>query len=356
MSTSTSSESHAHMTMAATARSPASSSDTTNQYASDPAVHPFLADNFDPADYLNSTLPSLATSSGARGTVATRSVQLPELSTQLQSLLAQLNAHTTRLSNTLNQLTDEIIPSGSRLAYEVEVLRGDTAGLTDSFNSGLRKDIEVFTSRAEGGSNGSTNGTTGDEAKAKDGSGNGTVEPEYLVRLKTLKAVRARLDAVIKVFGDAMAWPLAPSELAGVTSSIISVSAPDSDGEARDREEKGKEYVEKMRLEISELLGAGNDAAGLEAALVRIEELKQLAEVWKGTAEEKARMRIIENLSKPVEERQKALERSGKPTTLPTRGADMRYGPGVSDARTVNEGGYGFFSNLKKLRDDIYMD
>ncbi|KAI7685542.1 hypothetical protein KC322_g13091, partial [Hortaea werneckii] len=244
--------------MAATARSPSLISDTTNQYASDPAVQPFLADNFDPADYLNSTLPSLATSSGARGVLATRSVQLPELSTQLQSLLAQLNAHTTRLSNTLNQLTDEIIRSGSRLAYEVEVLRGDTAGLTDSFNSGLRKDIEVFTSRAEGSSNDSTNGTTRDEAKAKDASGNGTVEPEYLARLKTLTAVRARLDAVIKVFGDAMAWPLAPSELAGVTSSIISVSAPDSDGEARDREEKGKEYVEKMRLEISELLGAGN--------------------------------------------------------------------------------------------------
>ena len=342
--------------MAATVRSPASNSDTTNQYASDPAVQPFLADNFDPADYLNSTLPSLATSSGARGTLATRSVQLPELSTQLQSLLAQLNAHTTRLSNTLNQLTDEIIRSGSRLAYEVEVLRGDTAGLSDSFNSGLRKDIEVFTSRAESGSNGPTNGTMGDEVKANEAPGNGTAEPEYLVRLKTLTAVRARLDAVIQVFGDAMAWPLAPSELAGVTSSIISVSAPDSDGEARGREEKGKEYVEKMRSEISELLGAANDAAGLEAALVRIEELKQLAEVWKGTAEEKARMRIIENLSKPVEERQRALEKSGKPTTLPTRGADMRYGSGVSDSRAVNGGGYGFFSNLRKLRDDIYMD
>jgi hypothetical protein len=321
------------------------------------SLQPFLQPDFDPADYLNSVLPPLSTSSTPRN-LQSRAVPLAELSTQLQTLLAQLNAQTTRLSNTLNQLTDEIIRSGSRLAYEVEVLHGETAGLTDLLENGLKKEIETFVPQApskEAVETEAAEGTHGEATKAD----NVKSEPEYLSRLRTLTEIRSKLDSVIKVFGDAMAWPIAPSELAGVASSFISVSAPGSDAETRDREEKAREYVEKLRNEINELVGSGNDPASLEAALARIEGLRQLAEVWKGTAEEKARLKVVESLQKPVEERLKALERSeqqqagGRSGGEPARGMDLRYG----DTRGLGEvGGYGFLQNLRNLKNDLYVD
>ena len=115
-----------------------------SSYVSDSNIQAFLQKEFDPADYLNSALPSLSTSSSARNGQLGRSVPLPELSAQLQTLLSQLNAQTSRLSTALTQLTDEILRSGGRLAYEVEVLRGETIGLTDSLENGLKKDIELF--------------------------------------------------------------------------------------------------------------------------------------------------------------------------------------------------------------------
>ena len=301
-------------------------------------VQPFLQDEFDPADYLNTALPGLSVSNTNRGNQYGRSVPLPELSTQVQSLLTQLNAQTSRLSTALTQLTDEIIRSGGRLAYEVELLRGETIGLTDSLDNGLRKDIELFVPQkdARGSINEDENGVSS--------------EPEYLARLKILTQVRERLDTVIKVFGEAMQWPLAPSDLS-LTSSLISVSAPDDD---RDREEKGKAYVESLRTEINTLIGSGNDVTSLEGAAARIDELRHLAEVWKGTAEEKARLKLVESLQKPVEERMKVLEQGKKPAG-PARGVDLRYGS-MNDARNVSEGGYGFLQNLRNLRNDVYLE
>lgn len=328
----------------------------------DSSVQAFLQHDFDPADYLNRTLPTLAAPSVGRNTQSAahgRSVPLPELSSQLQTLLAQLNAQTTRLSNTLTQLTDEILRSGGRLAYEVEVLRADTAGLTDALDHGLRKEIELFAPVAV--EQADKDAVAEREEKA-DGSGVEDVEsnePEYLAKLRALTAVRSRLDAVIKVFGDAMAWPVAPTELSsGVASSLISVSTPTADAEMRSREEKAKEFAESLRSEVNDMIGTGNDMAGLEAAAARLEELQQLAEVWKGTAEEKARSRFIESLQKPIEERQRALERTGqsrRPAASPLRSADYRYG-NLDAPRAVSEGGYGFLSNLRKLKDDMYLD
>src|SRR6202012_2923462 len=67
-----------------------------------------------------------------------------DLSSQTQDLLSQLNAHTTRLSAILTQLTDDILRSGGRLAYQVEVLRGETIGLTETLTDGLKDDITRF--------------------------------------------------------------------------------------------------------------------------------------------------------------------------------------------------------------------
>lgn len=326
-------------------------------HVSDPTIQPFLQPNFDPADYLNSTLPLSISTTGTRG----KAVPLTDLSSQLQTLLTRLNAQTSRLSNTLTQLTDEIIRSGSRLAYEVEVLRGETLGLTDSFGNDLKKDIETFVpaeSKAEV-VNGNAEDTSAEEKTTTTTAPAG--EPAFLNQLRDLTTVRTRLDSVIKTFGSAMQWPLAPSELS-IASSFISVSAPETgdDNDTRSREEKGKAYTEKLRTEINDLLSSG--AEGVEAANARVEELRELAEVWKGTAEEKARMKVVEALQRSVDEKQKSMEKavesSRKPGVSPARGMDYRYGGGAETAKVGNEGGsgYGFLSNLRNLRNDMYLD
>ncbi|KAK3636814.1 hypothetical protein LTR22_018567 [Elasticomyces elasticus] len=114
-------------------------------HVADSSVQLFLKDDFDPVDYLNNTLPALSTTSRPSQSVQHgRAVPLSELNAQLQTQLSQVNAQMTRLSNTLTQLTDDIIRSGGRLAYEVEILRGDTTGLTDVLENGLEEDIELL--------------------------------------------------------------------------------------------------------------------------------------------------------------------------------------------------------------------
>ncbi|KAK5730975.1 hypothetical protein LTR15_000913 [Elasticomyces elasticus] len=329
-----------------------------SQHVADSSVQPFLKEDFDPVDYLNSTLPALSTTSRPSQSVQHgRAVPLSELNAQLQTQLSQVNAQMTRLSNTLTQLTDDIIRSGGRLAYEVEVLRGDTTGLTDVLENGLKEDIELLAPKPRVEKETSRK----DEAVGASGEDPSkhsivSTESEYLEKLRTLTAVRSRLDAVIKVFGDAMTWPLAPSEFS-LASSLISVSAPESEADFRDREAKGKQYIESLRTEINEVVGSGNDQASLAAAAARIDELRSLAEVWKGTAEEKPRMKVVESLQKPIEDRQRALERAGqvrKPAASPARGADLRYGD--LSTRPSTESGYGFLQNLRNLKNEMYLE
>ena len=309
-----------------------------SSHTSDQLVQPFLQPDFDPATYLNTTLPSLSLSN-TRPTNSSNAVALPELSIQTQSLLSQLNAQTNRLSNSLTQLTDEIIRSGSRLAYEVEVLRGETTGLTDSLENGLKKDVELLAPP---------------NLQTDTDTASSTSEPEYLQNLRTLSTLRARLDSVIQVFGAATAWPVAPSEVSGgVASSFISVSGPEATDENRNREAKAKEYTEALRSEINSLLSS-NDVAGLEAAAERVEELRALAEVWKGTVEEKARTKVVEGLVRMMEDKQKVVGRRADGRRQPERAVDMRYGD--LDSRGAGEGGYGFLQNLRNLKDGMYLD
>jgi hypothetical protein len=330
-------------------------------HVADPALQPFLNPSFDPADYLNATLPSLQTLNVSQSPKG--SVPLAELSTQTQTLLSQLSAHTTRLTTTLTQLTDEILRSGSRLAYEVEVLRGEALGLSEALTEGLQEDVARF---VPGGLEGDLARKQSKVAEVNGQSRRASIlptpktptreetptiaDPPYITKLRTLTLVRSRLDTVIKTFGDAMEWTFPPSEVS-VTSSFLSVSAPEPGSDMHSTEEKGQQVSKKLRDEIADLLIGGDPVDGIEAAAKRVEELKDLAVVWKGTAEEKARVRFVESLAKLVEDRHRELLREAEQDTrLRQRVETLQEKVDISAGETKSQGGYGFISQLQKLR------
>jgi hypothetical protein len=314
--------------------------------ASTLTVNPDYANpSFDPVDFLNDALPPLSLqSSQLQSQSNPRAVNLTELSTRVQSILSQTNAQNIRHSSTLTSLTDEIIRSGNRLAYEVEVLRGEAIALSDLVTEGLAEEIARFTTatptimeeKLEGESELTERGEH--ERKKND--------PEYISNLRTLNQVRARLEEVVQTFGDAMEWPLPPSETS-ITSSFISVSAPDLGPDGQTREEKGQEAAKKLRGEINELLDGDG---GLEAAARRVEALRTLSLVWKGTAEEKARVRFVDGLAKLVEERRRAIE-------APLQSQQTQNSGSRGHQRQESEGpGGGIFRNLQRLREEIYLE
>lgn len=352
-------------------------------HLNDPNLQPFLASTFDPTEYLNSTLPYLSISTRSQPSKThDGAIALPELSAQTQTVVSQLNALTTRLSNTLTQLTDEILRSGSRLTYEVEVLRGESINLSETLTERLTDDVKMFvpnglsvspghlgadaTSRTE-----PTHNRTRSSVQPLEASKDlvpATLQdqdptlPPYMTQLRTLSLVKSRLDTVIKIFGDAMDWTLPPSEVS-LGSSFISVSAPEPGSESHSREEKGQEVAKRLRAEITDILhsqGDGEDA--LEAAIVRVEEIRELAQVWKGTVEEKARMKFVEGLIRLIEERQKELEKEAARKQVPERpskGSPQK--PSRSDQAAATDeqgrfgwpgrpGGYGLIDHLQKMR------
>ncbi|QSZ37681.1 hypothetical protein DSL72_008780 [Monilinia vaccinii-corymbosi] len=335
-------------------------------HVADPALHPFLNPSFDPADYLNSALPPLQppnTSSSSRN-----GVPLAELSTQTQTLLSHLSAHTTRLTTTLTQLTDEILRSGSRLAYEVEVLRGETLGLSEALTEGLHDDVTKFVpggvendlarrSTRFGDQHGSsrTRSTTFTIPKtptAEDSKSTTTIDPPYITQLRTLTLVRSRLDTVVKTFGDAMAWTFPPSEVS-VTSSFLSVSAPEPGSEAHSTEERGQQVSKRIRDEIADLLIGNDPVDGIEAGAKRVQELKELALVWKGTAEERARNKFVESLAKMVEDRHRDLLKDAEQDAHLNQRVSALHDQ-ESSISSVGENraqsGYGLFNQLQRLR------
>ena len=332
-------------------------------HVADPALAPFLQSQFDPAEYLNATLPSLSLSSvSSRPLKQGTSVSLAELSSQTQDLLSQLSAHTTRLSTILTQLTDDILRSGARLAYEVEVLRGETVGLTETLTEGLKEDVQKFvpggiplvkdekedtstTSPATGGDGDAD--THAKDTSEDDPTTQDLTTPDYITQLRVLTLVRTRLETVIKVFGEAMHWTLPPSEVS-LTSSLISVSAPDPGTDALTREQKGKEFAAALRTEISDLV-MGDPESGPEAAQTRIQALRDLAVVWKGTAEEKARGKFVEGLVKIVEDRQRELEREKERKKGTRTGSVPKPQP---PAPAPQRSGGGFLDNLQRIREN----
>jgi len=244
----------------------------------------------------------------------------------------------------LTQLTDDIIRGGSRLAYDVEILRGETVGLSETLQDNLKEDISKLTNEVKPSEN--------DASKDETTTTTTTAEPEYIQQLRTLTLVRSRLDNVIKTFDAAMQWPLAPSEL---QSTFISVSGPEMTAEeSRSREEKGRDAAQKLRNEIQSLIQTATSAEeGIAAATKRIEELKSLAEVWRGTAEEKVRERFVESLNKMVEEEQRRVAKRAEGRRQGGTSAQMDYRYGGT-GQGGQESGYGFMSNLKRFKGDAY--
>ncbi|KAI1494291.1 hypothetical protein F5X96DRAFT_618128 [Biscogniauxia mediterranea] len=340
-------------------------------HVADPFLQSFLAPSFDPAEYLNASLPSLQSPATPRSQDG--AVPLADLSTQAQSHLSQLNAHITRLTSTLTQLTDDILRSGSRLAYEVELLRGETLSLSEALSDGLHGDIVKFVpdgirEQTESKGSASLQNTQRRGSVAAHQVAPASVEtaaqpsnPPYISQLQTLTLVRTRLDSVVKTFGDAMEFVFPPSELS-VSSSFLSVSAPDPGSEAHSTEEKGQQVLKRIRDEISDLLTKSADPVeGIEKAAHRIEELKELTVVWKGTAEEKGRAKFIDSLARMVEDRHKELmremEQNGR---RDARGGDTestsasRRTANNSDTTASAESkplsGYSIMSQLQRLR------
>ena len=327
-------------------------------HVSDPALAPFLQTQFDPAEYLNVTLPSL--SLGSRPKTG-NAASLADLSSQTQDLLSQLNAHTTRLSAILTQLTDDILRSGGRLAYEVEVLRGEAIGLTESLTDGLKGDVEKFlqgglTLKVESAEDEAKSPTAGQadapsaglpqpvSTEAED------ITPEYISDLRTLTTVRSRLENVIKVFGEAMHWTIPPTELS-LGASLISVSAPEPGTDSASREQKGKEFAASLRSEIADLI-TGDPEGGMQKADIRIQALRDLAQVWKGTAEEKARAKFVEGLVKLAEEKQRDIDRERERNKERGQQKSARNGsvPKAQPPPQQQKTGGGFLENLQRIR------
>lgn len=321
----------------------------TLQSQLDSSLQHFTESSFDPVEFLNDHLPPLTLSaSQPHATRAQNAVNLADLSSRSQSLVSQLGTQNVRLSGNLTQLTEEILRSGGRLAYEVEVLRGEAISLADALTENLHEDIIKFAPEEQDHSG--QNGGSDNEAE-NDSVPKVPNEPDFIAQLRILGQVRTRLEEVIQTFGDAMEWPLPPSELS-ITSSFISVSAPEPGTESYSREEKGQEIAKKLRREITELLDSnGGGDAGLVAATERLETLRNLAKIWRGTAEEKARNRFLDGLARIIEDRRKTLENQRDRASKKARSSMEQ----IAEERDSGPGA-GLFRGLQRIRDEIYLE
>ncbi|MCJ1384500.1 hypothetical protein MMC17_007617 [Xylographa soralifera] len=324
---------------------------------SDPLLHPFLSPTFDPTAYLNSTLPTLSFSTVP--SKASNAVSLSELATQTQSHVAQLSAQTSRLTTTLTALTDDIIRSGSRLAYEVEVLRGEAISLSEALTETLKPDIEKFvpggltiqpraglTSSVPASPNATRHPQQAIEETPEEGN---STDPESLTSLRTLHHVRLSLQRIISTFDAALSWPLPPSTLS-ISSSLISVTSPSNDSHPS-LEAAGQEALSRLKNEINDLLALGPEE-GVLAAEKRVEELRDLVGVWKGTVEEKPRMKFVDGLARTVAERRREVEAKGGLMARERASSEA----GLEGSKATGEGGKGFLRNLQRLREEIYLD
>ncbi len=133
-----------------------------------------------------------------------------------------------------------------------------------------------------------------------------------------------------------------PSLLTTTASSLLSVSAPNLDP---DLESKGQAALARFKEEVVEMLERGDMAA----AKARVQELRDVCEIWKGTGEERARGRWVDGLEAVVEDREGRGKAGGRPRLV-----EKREGSAVRGVETSGSGaGPGF---LRRLRDEIYME
>ncbi|KAL9593899.1 MAG: hypothetical protein Q9179_005649, partial [Wetmoreana sp. 5 TL-2023] len=242
-------------------------------HLTDPSLHAFLAPTFSATTYLNNTLPRPPTSSVSAPTSKPQSQpQHPSLATlasQTQSYTATLNAQTTRLSATLTALTDDILRCSSRLAYEVEVLRGEASTLAEALSErgDLDASIRIFLpnglppasthsphnniSDGDGEDDSTPNHPNGRQENTDDLA---TANSEALIavsKLRSLQRVRSSLQRMKETFSLALSWPMPPSLLspASLTSGLISVSSPSTQQDLTDAESKGQAALSRIKNE-----------------------------------------------------------------------------------------------------------
>ncbi|KAJ4515851.1 hypothetical protein HRR78_001297 [Exophiala dermatitidis] len=306
-------------------------SEPANTDYGSPVLAKLKQSQFDPVDFLNNALPVLNLSSQTQAQKTSRSTQIQTVSTESLTLLNSLNTLNIRASSDLTSLTDEIIRSGNRLAYEVEVLRSDNEAIYEPSVEPGEADRDTLPGSKE------------------------MKEPEFMTQLRSLGKVKTRLEAVIALFGEAMKWPMPPSELS-MASSLISVSSPELGLQSTEEDEKAQEILRNIRAEITGLLDTDlAGMAGIETASQRVEEYRRLATLWKGTGEERARIKFVDSLAKMVEDRKKVQQGRGLARNSRAEGSGSLAG---RNARGLGEGGAasGLFRNLQRLKDDLYLE
>lgn len=302
-----------------------------------------LESNFDVVQFLNDALSLPNLSSQGAAAKLNRTSQLQATSTDVQGQISKLNAYNARTSTELTILTDEILRSGNRLTYEVEVLRSDANNLFDLLSETLREDISLFVSE--------TTSTTADDHNEIYAPNN---DPEFMQQLRLLGHVKGRLEEVIKVFGDALRWPIPPSDVS-MASTLISVSAPELGVTSTAEDDKARATIRAYREQILDLLNSeGEGFAGLEAAQHRVQQFQNLALIWRGTAEEKARNRVVEGFAKIVDDRRRALEVQTQQRRSHIDSARSSAQPSRTGTPSLPTGG--LLGGLRKLRDEIYLD
>ena len=340
---------------------------SSNPYLLDPNLQPFLSTSFSPTEYLNAHLSSPP--SGLSKSPQ-QSQSLATLASETQSHITRLTTQQTRLSTVLTELTDDILRTSSRLAYEVELLRGEAVSLCESLSSQgpLQEAIQRFVpdgldlAPAASSSPSAPGSTLNPTSPAKNETGTDAAnphEPSALSQLRTLHRIRTQLQNVIQTFNLALSFPLPPSLLATPASAILSIQSPNTDPDA---ENKGQAALSKLKTEITDLM-RGDEK---EKAQQRVKQLREVCGVWKGTNEEKARLKWVEGLELLVglREEEKEEKEKGREMLLPRRPASTTGGK-MRDASAVRgdkEGasrsgtpstGAGF---LRRLRDEIYLD
>ena len=343
-----------------------SSRQTSNPHLSDPSLRSIISPTFSPIDFLNATLPSVTTSKQQQQSASS----LSSVASRTQSHISALNAQCSRLSSALTTITDEILRASSRLAYEVELLRGEALSLADALSS--RGDLNhAITKFVPAGLDSSAHlaedpllplpnkdspqgrnpqKTIDTHHNVRDATtGISMTEPEALPRLRMLLHVRAQLQTVIQRFNLALSFPLPPSLLTTTASSLISINPPNQDP---DLESKGQAALSRIRHEVLDLLADDEGrGAGLERAKERIADLRELCTIWKGTEEDKARRKWVDGLEQMVDEETKKEGGKGRGTVIKSEA-----GRDTTIPKSTLEPGGNAPGFLKRLRDEIYME
>ena len=290
-------------------------SEPSNPHLADTNLKPFLSNDFSAVDYLNDVLPSYGTSKQPSPSAAPT---LSTLASQTQSHVSTLSAQTSRLSATLTSLTDDILRTGSRLAYEVELLRGEAISLAETLSASgpLDNSIRRFVPGGLDRPSGPEPHKAISNSDDKPMSVAPTVspatadnEPTSLPRLRTLLHVRSQLQSTIQTFNVALSFPFPPSLLNTGVAAFVSISAPTPSANGANNnsaggsveaelEAKGQAALARLKGEVTDLLAAGE----ADKADARVAELRDVCRVWKGTGEEKARLKWVDGLEALVEE------------------------------------------------------